>query len=406
MPLPSTAGMIRLVRCPTMPAAVLLALAAALPQEPPAPRSSRDGLEFASADGAWSLEVHGKLQMDFARFDADRSLRRAAGEFRDSGEVRRSRLDLSGRALGELGWRVSADFRQDSGAELRDVYLETAVPGAGTLRAGHFKQPFSLENRTSSSTFAFFERSVANELAPGRDAGLMLFDGWGDGRGTWAAGAFHETHSDAFGVDSADTRDRSLTGRLTWLPVDEDDGARLVHLGAALSHRDPDPAGVSFSERAEAHLGQKLVSASYPADRVEQLGLEAAAVFGSTSAQMEWNQTWLAGGGGPSPTLTGGYLQLSQLLTGEVRGYKRKEGVFGRIEPRSPLSRDDGLGAWELAARVSRLDLAAGDRLDVWSLALNWHWTERVKLQLGFLRGDAAGAGAVDTWMFRLHLDW
>jgi len=399
-----------------MIAAALLLFAAPLPQQPGS--EARQGLDFATADGAWSLEVRGKLQFDWARFDADRGLRRAAGAFPDGGEVRRSRLDLRGSAFGEAGWRLSADFKPDSGAELRDVYLQAAVPGAGTLRAGHFKQPFGLENRTSSSTFTFFERNAANELAPGRDAGLMLFDRWGGGRGTWAAGAFTETHSDAFGVDSADRRDHSLTGRLTWLPVDEGDGARLVHLGAAFSHREPDPAGAAFGERAEAHLMPKLVSASYAADRVEQLGLEAAAVLGPSSLQGEWYQTWVAADGAPSPVLRGGYLQFSQLLTGEHRGYRRKDGVFGRIEPRSRLGRGadggangcastaGGLGAWELAARWSRLDLGGGARLDTHSVALNWHWTDRTKLQLGYLRGAAAGAGAADTWMRRLHLDW
>ncbi len=402
-----------------MCAAALLLLAVLPPQEPaPAARTAnepaqvqpaaadgdRAGLEFATDDGAWSLQVRGKLQLDFARLDADRSLARAVGDFPDDGEVRRSRLDLRGRAFGHLGWRASADFKRDSGAEFRDVYLQTELSSAGTLRLGHFKQPFSLENRTSSSVFPFFERNAANELAPGRDAGLMLFDGWGSGRGTWAVGVFSETHSDAFGVDSADTRDRSLTGRLTWLPQDEQDGQRLIHLGASFSHRQPDPAGATFGQRAEAHLMPKLVSASYAAERIEQLGLEAAAVFGPSSLQAEAYQTWIDGGAGPSPVLRGAYLQLLHLLTGETRDYRREDGVFGRVKPRSPLDR--GLGAWELAARASHLDLGAGARLDTWSLALNWHWTERTKLQLGYLRGDAAGQGAVDTWMLRIHLDW
>ncbi|RMH03612.1 MAG: hypothetical protein D6702_05485 [Planctomycetota bacterium] len=369
------------------------------------------GLEFTSADGAWILAVHGKLQADFARFQAAPGLARAAGPFRDGSETRRSRLDLRGRAAGTVGWRASADFKSDSGAELRDAYLEAKLgTGGAVLRAGHFRQPFGLENRTSSSTFSFFERSVGNELAPGRDAGLMQHGGWGGGRGTWAAGAFQETHSDAFGVDSGDRRDRSLTACLTWLPLDQDDGARLVQLGASFRHLAPDPAGVSFAERAEAHLGPKIVAASFPAaDRAEQLGLEAAAVLGPASLQAEWYRTGLAGGTGPTPVLGGGYLQGAWLLTGEHREWKRGDGVPGRIRPASPLApAAGGTGAWELAARWSWLDLGPGPgrRVGVASLVLGWHWTAHLKLQLGWLHGAAAPAGAADTVMLRLHLDW
>ncbi len=363
---------------------LLLALAPA-PQEPaPIPRPD-SGLEFATPDGAWSLRLGGKLQFDRAR---------------GTGEVRRSRLDLRGRAAALLGWRASADFRQDSGAELRDLYLEVETGPLGELRLGHFRQPYGLENRGSSSSFTFFERSIANALSPARDAGLMLHDRWP--AGTWAVGAFRETHSDAFGVDSGDAADRSLSARLTWLPLDEEDGARLVHLGGSFRHLDPDPGGFAVEERPEAHLAPKMIAATFAADRVEQLGLEAAAVLGPTSLQAEWQRAWVdAAGGGPA--LDGAYLQVAHTLTGEVRGYQRVDGVFGRVEPAVPLG--EGGGAWELAARVSRLDLGPAGSLEVLSLALNWYWAENLKLQWGWSSAEGPD-GAPDTFQFRLHLDW
>ncbi len=365
--------------------ALFLALAPA-PQEPAPAPAPGSGLEVRSADGGWSLRLGGKLQFDRAR---------------GTGEVRRSRLDLRGRAAGLLDWRASADFRQDSGAELRDLYLEVETGPLGELRLGHFRQPYGLENRGSSSGFTFFERSVANALSPARDAGLMLHDRWSDG--TWAVGAFRETHSDAFGVDSGDAADRSLSGRVTWLPLDEEDGARLVHFGGSFRHLDPDPGGFAVDERPEAHLAPKMISAAFAADRVEQLGLEAAAVLGATSVQAEWQRAWVSAPGGGGPELDGAYVQLAHTLSGEVRGYERGGGVFGRVEPAAPLG--EGGGAWELAARVSRLDLGPAGSLEVLSLALNWYWAENLKLQWGW-SGAEGPDGTLDTFQFRLHLDW
>ena len=59
----------------------------------------------------------------------------------------------------------------------------------------------------------------------------------------------------------------------------------------------------------------------------------------------------------PDPDFKGYYLQGSWILTGESRRYNAATGSFQNPRPMVPFSSNGGFGAWELAARYSRMDL-------------------------------------------------
>jgi len=103
-------------------------------------------------------------------------------------------------------------------------------------------------------------------------------------------------------------------------------------------------------------------------------------------------------------TFSGGYIQASYFLTGENRQYDKR---LGRLAsnyvsggPHTPfwLVRDEdgrfnhGLGAWELAAKWSRLDLnngvVKGGILDNLSLGVNWHLNNNLRVQFMYLHTD------------------
>ena len=76
-----------------------------------------------------------------------------------------------------------------------------------------------------------------------------------------------------------------------------------------------------------------------------------------------------------NPDLSGYHLTGSWALTGEMRGYNHKSGIFNPL----PVARSvyqDGWGAWEIAARWSDIDLTDGSvdggEMQVLSLGLNW----------------------------------
>ena len=100
------------------------------------------------------------------------------------------------------------------------------------------------------------------------------------------------------------------------------------------------------------------------------------------------------------------------MLTGETIAYDRRSGVFGRVAPVNKRG-----GAWELAARVSYLDLngpnaafAAGGRLTDTTIGLNWYINAHTKFQFNWiyaaLDAPVIGDGSASTFAFRGHIDF
>src|SRR5262249_724777 len=96
----------------------------------------------------------------------------------------------------------------------------------------------------------------------------------------------------------------------------------------------------------------------------------------------------------------GGYVQASYALTGESRAYNASQAAYSGIKPRDPFSlAGGGWGAWEIAGRVSTIDLndrvgsalgVAGGRQTVYTAALNWYVNNNIRFMLNYLHGDVA----------------
>ena len=76
-----------------------------------------------------------------------------------------------------------------------------------------------------------------------------------------------------------------------------------------------------------------------------------------------------------NPSFDGYWVALSWVMTGEMRAYNKKSGVFGGV-PVAKSVYQNGKGAWELSTRWSRLDLddglIHGGKLDILSAGLTW----------------------------------
>jgi phosphate-selective porin OprO/OprP len=105
----------------------------------------------------------------------------------------------------------------------------------------------------------------------------------------------------------------------------------------------------------------------------------------------------------PDPDFAGYYLQGSWILTGERRRYNAATGSFQNPRPQVPFSGHSGLGAWELGARYSRMNLnfmegiegtaaaaegVRGGDQEVFTLGVNWFPNPNVKVMLDYLMID------------------
>ncbi len=140
--------------------------------------AGHDGKFFlASADGRYRLNLSGYVQIrynfnsrDDSSDDDDQGgfvLRR--GKFKVDGWV-----TAADRRVGYT-FTLRADQDQDDPPIFEDYYVETEIMEGWSIRAGRWKQPFALQNVTSSSRQLAAERSAVHELfRVDRSEGVML----------------------------------------------------------------------------------------------------------------------------------------------------------------------------------------------------------------------------------------
>lgn len=148
-------------------------------------------------------------------------------------------------------------------------------------------------------------------------------------------------------------------------------------------------------------------------DDTNLIGLEAATVLDSLSLQGEYVLADVnRSSGNESLDYNAWYAQASYFLTGEVKNYDAKKGIFGKTKPKANFSlKDGGLGAWEVAARYSNLDLndgpLSGGRMRNSTLGVSWYPNEYVKFMADYIKvntDDNAPVKNDDPSVFTLRM--
>ena len=367
--------------------------------------NTEGGLEVSTYNGKFSFEIGGRLMIDAAHYDEDKN------KLGDGTELRRARLEVEGILFGDWNYEFGVDFAGGD-ADVKDAYLQYNGFWPVSIRMGQFKEPFSLEERTSSKYITFMERSLPNEFAPGRSIGLgvhTLGESW-----TAAAGVFGE----AFDDDPENERDEGwgTTGRITYAPWHTD--TRALHFGAAASYRGPDESNeIKLKTRPESHITSTKYLDTGDIENVDsfiRFGIETAGVYGPLSLQGEYIRTDVDRKLDKDIAFDGWYAFGSWFMTGESRIYKLKKGAFGRVKPRNKL------GAWELAARYSTLDLndgpIRGGKGQNVTIGLNWYVNPRVRFMANYIKvdndddadadGDVEGNDDPNIFQMRAQVDF
>jgi len=369
----------------------------------------KEGIRFDTPDKTFQMRIGGRIQNDWAFFDQDSSLEDAVGNWDDGTEFRRTQLDMQGLLYETIEFKAQYDFAGGD-ADFKDVYLGLKGLPVGTLRVGHFKEPFSLDELISNNYMTFLERALPNTLVPARNTGIMINNHVLEDRITYALGVFRET--DNFGSGEGDGK-YNVTARLTGLPLYEDEGSALLHLGLAYSHRNPGDT-LSYSQRPESHLAERLINTgSVEVDDLDLVGAEVAMVYGPASLQVEYITAMVDGAAGSNPDFSGYYIQTSYFLTGEHRPYRLSGAVFSRVKPKAGFpGQEGGIGAWEIAARYSHLDLydggINGGELDDVTVGLNWYLNPNTRVMLNYVYADASDLyeGKAHIMQTRFQIDF
>jgi phosphate-selective porin OprO/OprP len=363
------------------------AVAAQQGQQPPEPTPDpwEDGRQiYRSEDGRFLLRLDGRLFLDAAVYDENKN------PLSNGTEVRRGRLSTKA-TIWEV-WRTEFDLGfEDNEVEIKDAWISYDGFGSTSIQAGQFKEPFSLEELTSSRYIVFMERSlVVNALAPGRHLGVGTTT-WRD-HWQFSAGLFGQEIGDEAGIED---QGYGIAARFTVAPIQQP--RRTLHLGVAATRRTPDadeekPDRVRFRTRPETHVNRERflnTGRMKDVDYYELYGLELAAVVGPYMIQGEYMQadvTRMAGR--PDVTVDGAYVYVSWVLSGESRPYVPRLGEFWRLVPKKKS------GAWELALRYSTLDLndlsaeVTGGEGENFTLGVNWYPNPHIRVMANYIEVD------------------
>jgi phosphate-selective porin OprO and OprP len=307
-----------------------------------------------------------------------------------------------------------------SGFELAYLSYTGFKPGGGKLaiEGGYMDTPYTLDEATSSNDILFMERGSAGIIAQNIAAGdfRSAFGArWYTDRfwiGAYAtgpaAGAIHSASS--LNPNGASEQ----TGAFVRVAGQIVSGKEYsFHLGAEAEFLIDPPHNqvtgaqtLTLNDRPELRIDPtSIVSTGALAgvSGAQVYSVEAAGTYGSLYVQSEY--FWFNVDRGALPGLSnvkfdGGYAQVGYVLTGESRAYNPALSSYGGIVPARPFSlTGGGWGAWELAARISTLDLndqlavangVAGGRQTVYAAGLNWYINRNVRMMFNYLHGDIA----------------
>ncbi len=387
----------------------------------------QDGFHIDSPEEAVKIKIAGSMMIDGGIIDANRELRAAFPNLK-GGEVDLRRLRLSGLATlyDTVDLRMEIEFADIQ--EIKDnwIGLTKKVPILGYIKVGHMKEPFSLEELTSGTNLTFMERSLPTvAFAPGRNLGILFQDALLGDRMTWAVGGFWNTGSLKVGEARdriADPNGYNLTARITGLLWYQDGGRSLLHLGLAYSHqsrhKDSTNGGIAYRTRPESKLTNNTLidTDELVTNRAELINAELAWVQGPFSFQTEYFQAFTGVSQEGNLKFWGFHVQASYFLTGEHRTYDPANGVFSQTKPKNFFHPPKGRwGAWEIAVRLSYLDLndgniKGGKELD-FTAGLNWYLNPNIRLMFNYIRAHiedrntspSIGDGSANIFQARLQ---
>ena len=258
-----------------------------------------------------------------------------------------------------------------------DYRLDIPLPADLTLSVGKQKEPISLERLTPLLYLPWQERSAAADaLLPSRNHGVVLSGTAAGNWFTWGVGAFNNWIDS--GESFSDTSSQ-LVGRVTWVPAVAPDESNLLHLGLGLRRTDTKQPVRATTEPEFNNAPLFVDTGEISADNAMTYNVEAYWRKGPYLVGFEYLGTDVDSAEAGDPFLHGYHLSGSWAVTGEMRAYRKRSGIFDPLPVARPVNQG-GWGTIETAFRYSRLDLTDGTvdggEMDIYSLGINW-WLTR-----------------------------
>ena len=327
--------------------------------------------------------------------------------------LRRTRFAV--KAQLDKNWYGELDTDWTSGTpEIKDAYLAfTGVEGL-EIKAGNFKENFSIQRNTTSRYLMFMERAMVTYLAPSRHLGInaRYSKDW-----FWAsAGVFgpelssseEQVAMEDGNKDYGYNEGLSYTGKLVFRPLHKSKTSSL-HIGGAVSYREPKLTSTDgyfvgrYSSRNSTSINRKKY---LDTDDVKGLDHELAwtVELAGHWKQLRYETAYIARGMyldqkvNPLPTqwAEGWYAQASWLLFGGTQNYDADGAKYTRT------TSERKWGNLEIAFRYEYADFNTGKLFSsktsdtnifggsgqAYTIGLNYYPSKNVKIVLNWQYND------------------
>jgi phosphate-selective porin OprO/OprP len=360
---------------------------------------SRDGiLVLESADKRFKYWFDTRVYLDGATYFGD------ASEIGNGVNIRRARFGIKTILWGHWGGEFDMDFAYNE-VDLKDAYIRY-ISDNWQIKAGNFKEPFSMETTTTSRYITFVERPMITELAPSRHLGVT-FRKTGN-KYFFEGGLFSSTIANELIQDENKSKGTSagfsVTGRFAYAPIKKD--KQVLHLAAAGSYRTPkipelgDPANAfRFNTRAETSINRKkYLDTDFVEDAkyMTLFGLEAAYAYKNFKVVGEYMQSDITRDkdkvavGEDKTGVKGFYVAGCWLINNADYYYNMGEAEFNQIDFRNIEK-----GALELALRYDYTDansfkdgsdipFVQGGASEGYTVGINYYFNLNVKFMLDY----------------------
>jgi len=353
----------------------------------------KDGaFTLESANARNSIQLVGRMHLDYRSNDididgsgSDRDTATLANQF----ELRRARLGVKGKFANDFKYEVVGNLPGTATIDI--AYLDWAKYDAAQLRMGKFKQPFGLEQLTSSNNIGLIERSYVDQTVPGKKIGFQLMGSPKPGY-TYAISTYQNSDTQ-LNIDSGGKLSAAARGTLNFAEI-MGNKEMIMHVGLAGldSTYSITPSSSSQTDTASATTTRATISSFRTSGRglnnafrgqvagavcttadfscagefgvtVQQraVGLEGILASGPFKLAAEYSQGDYRGSNGSGSagaietaynTKTA-YAEAGWFITGEKYAGSYKNGVFSGFKPINEFDLDKGnLGAVELLFRA------------------------------------------------------
>ena len=447
-----------------------------------------DGIHFATKDGNFTAGINGRLQVDSqsnvnqsANYNNGLNGTSASGyptTLSDGMALRRARLGIEGTFFKNTFYKFEYDFTRagssnglgtSASSGVTDAFIGYNFSKETSIKAGAFKEPFSLEEATSNRYLTFIQRNMAVDTFVDDLNTYKLGLGGNYSTDRWMAATSLQTEAvgRSWNTTSAmvtptigsasvagvggDTSSRGggvgdtaweVNGRVAGTPWFESK-TKFLHVGAGGTYMQLNNnysadgtfknGGITFAHGIGNNVDRTSILSTgslttsgkntgasaglnREANHLTRFGAESAVVYGPFSAQTEYLRTDISGRGYTDEALDGYYGYVTYFLTGESRNYKTKTASWDRIKPNRNFDMKGGMGAWELETGYDYLNLNSGvikgGRASTAKIGLNWYPNSHTRVMANYIKAlDINSSNAYNNADFdiietRVQLDW